>query len=177
MNNTPLQPATQAQHELLTFRLGEEEYGIDILQVQEIRSYDPPTRIANAPPHIKGVVNLRGVIVPVIDLRLRMGYAETRIDHLTAVVVLNVGGKVSGVMVDAVSDVVNLPGSTVKPVPAVGQQEGGRAHHIRGIATLEERLLMLLDMEALMTDSQPELAALALQQAIQTQRGVAAAAA
>lgn len=175
MSNTSTQAAVQAQYELLTFRLGEEEYGIDILQIQEIRSYEPPTRIANAPPHVKGVVNLRGVIVPVIDLRLRMGYREACIDHLTAVVVLNVAGSVSGVMVDAVSDVVNLPGSMVKPVPAVGQQDGGCEHHIRGIATLEERLLMLLNIEALMTDNLPETAGLALQPSLLRPRAAAAA--
>lgn len=165
-----------AAQELLTFRLGEEEFGIDILQVQEIRSYEPPTRIANAPPYLKGVVNLRGVIVPVLDLRLRLGYSETRVGHLTAVVVLHVGGKVSGVMVDAVSDVVNLPAETVKPVPAVGQLGAAQAHHIRGIATLGERLLMLLDMDALMADATPGGAAVAAPEASSNSCLLAAAA-
>lgn len=165
-----------AAQELLTFRLGEEEFGIDILQVEEIRSYEPPTRIANAPPYLKGVVNLRGVIVPVLDLRLRLGYSETCIGPLTAVVVLHVGGKVSGVMVDAVSDVVNLPGDTVKPVPAVGQPDAAQAHHIRGIATLGERLLLLLDMDPLMNEAAPEASAGAWPDDLQDSRLLAAAA-
>ena len=97
--------------EYLTFRLGGEEYGIDILRVQEIRSYEPPTRIANAPSFIKGVVNLRGVIVPIIDLRVKLGCETIEYNAFTVVVVLNVKGRVVGAVVDSVSDVLALTGN------------------------------------------------------------------
>jgi purine-binding chemotaxis protein CheW len=93
----------QASGEFLTFRLGAEEYGIDILKVQEIRSYEQPTRIANAPAFIKGVVNLRGVIVPIVDLRLKLGCDTAEYNSFTVVIVLNVKGRVVGAVVDSVS--------------------------------------------------------------------------
>src|SRR5437868_12005217 len=108
--------AVAAGGEFLTFRLGEEEYGIDILKVQEIRSYEQPTRIANAPAFIKGVVNLRGVIVPIVDLRLKLG-CESNYNSFTVVIVLNVKGRVVGAVVDSVSDVLELPSEAVRPVP------------------------------------------------------------
>src|SRR6185295_9052240 len=101
--------------EYLTFRLGGEEYGIDILRVQEIRSYEQPTRIANAPGYLKGVVNLRGVIVPIIDLRVRLGCAQAEYNHFTVVIVLNVKGRVVGAVVDSVSDVLELPAEAIRP--------------------------------------------------------------
>ena len=109
--------ATAQAGEYLTFRLGEEEYGIDILRVQEIRSYEAPTRIANAPPFIKGVVNLRGVIVPIIDLRLKLGCSSAEYNAFTVVIVLNLRGRVVGVIVDSVSDVLQLDRDHIKPAP------------------------------------------------------------
>src|SRR5258706_3478704 len=109
--------ATAAAQEYLTFRLGSEEYGIDILKVQEIRSYESPTRIANAPPFIKGVVNLRGVIVPIVDLRLKLGCETAEYNSFTVVIVLNVKGRVVGAVVDSVSDVLALNADSVKPAP------------------------------------------------------------
>src|SRR4030095_15004451 len=103
--------------EYLTFRLGGEEYGIDILRVQEIRSYEQPTRIANAPGYLKGVVNLRGVIVPIVDLRVRLGCAQAEYNHFTVVIVLNVKGRVVGAVVDSVSDVLELAGAGIRPAP------------------------------------------------------------
>ena len=102
---------TAAHGEYLTFRLGAEEYGIDILRVQEIRSYEAPTRIANAPAFLKGVVNLRGVIVPIVDLRLKLGCDSAEYNHFTVVIVLNVRGRVVGAVVDSVSDVLELAGA------------------------------------------------------------------
>src|SRR6218665_3516531 len=101
--------------ELLSFRLGAEEYGIDILRVQEIRSYEQPTRIANSPSFIKGVVNLRGVIVPIIALRLKLGCEQAEYNAFTVVVVLNVRGRVVGAVVDSVSDVLELGSDHIKP--------------------------------------------------------------
>ena len=136
--------------EYLTFRLGEEEYGIDILRVQEIRSYEQPTRIANAPAFIKGVVNLRGVIVPIVDLRLKLACANAEYNAFTVVIVLNVRGRVVGAVVDSVSDVLELEPAHVKPAPEVST--GAEAPFITGIGSVGDRMLILMDIEALMSD-------------------------
>jgi len=140
-------PAAQGG-EYLTFRLGAEEYGIDILRVQEIRSYEAPTRIANAPASIKGVVNLRGVIVPIVDLRLKLGCASAEYNAFTVVIVLNVRGRVVGAVVDSVSDVLELAAEHVKPAPEVST---GTDCFITGIGSVGERMLILIDIEALMS--------------------------
>ena len=138
-----------ATSEFLTFRLGAEEYGIDILRVQEIRSYEEPTRIANAPSFIKGVVNLRGVIVPVVDLRIKLGCDTVEYNGFTVVIVLNVHGRVVGAVVDSVSDVLELSGDLIKPAPEMNSTvETG---FITGIASVGERMLILMDIEALMS--------------------------
>jgi purine-binding chemotaxis protein CheW len=138
--------------EFLTFRLGAEEYGIDILRVQEIRSYEPPTRIANAPACIKGVVNLRGVIVPIIDLRLKLGCESADYDEFTVVIVLNVRGRVIGAVVDSVSDVLQLGREQIQPAPDL--HSGIDASFITGIGTVRsgdaQRMLILTDIERLM---------------------------
>ena len=147
--------ATTAQPvggEFLTFRLGSEEYGIDILKVQEIRSYEPPTRIANAPAFIKGVVNLRGVIVPIVDLRLRLGGESVEYSALTVVIVLNVKGRVVGAVVDSVSDVLELAKDTIKPAPDMASAVD--ASFITGIGSVGERLLILMDIEGLMASQE-----------------------
>jgi purine-binding chemotaxis protein CheW len=136
--------------EYLTFRLGGEEYGIDILRVQEIRSYEAPTRIANAPDYIKGVVNLRGVIVPIVDLRIRFATAQCEYNGFTVVVVLHVGGRVVGAVVDAVSDVLEIAPDIIRPAPEMSSVVD--AGCIVGLATIAERMLILLDIEKLMTD-------------------------
>ena len=135
--------------EFLTFRLGAEEYGIDILRVQEIRSYENPTRIANAPPHILGVVNLRGVIVPVVDLRIKLGCEKVEYNGLTVVIVLNVKGRVVGAVVDSVSDVLELPRDQIRSAPEMASSTVDTAF-ITGIASVGERMLILMDIEALM---------------------------
>ena len=141
--------------EFLTFRLGAEEYGIDILRVQEIRSYEQPTRIANAPPFIKGVVNLRGVIVPIIDLRLKLSCDSAEYNTFTVVVVLNVRGRVVGAVVDSVSDVLELTREQIKPAPELSSSVD--AGFITGIGTVKsgqaagesDRMLILMDIEGL----------------------------
>lgn len=140
----------RASAEYLTFRLGAEEYGIDILRVQEIRSYEKPTRIANAPAHILGVVNLRGVIVPVIDLRIKLGCARVEYDDLTVVIVLNLKGRVIGVVVDSVSDVLELARDAIRAAPEVTSTSVDTAF-ITGIASVGERMLILMDIEALVS--------------------------
>jgi len=149
--------------EFLTFRLGDEEYGIDILRVQEIRSYEAPTRIANAPRFVKGVVNLRGVIVPIIDLRLKLGCEKAELNDLTVVVVLNVRGRVVGTVVDSVSDVMELTREQIKPAPALASTIDtsfitgiGTVRHSSGDGTSAhdaERMLILIDIEALMSSA------------------------
>jgi len=140
---------TAQKHEYLSFKLGAEEYGIDILKVQEIRSYEAPTRIANAPAFLKGVIDLRGVIVPIVDLRLKFGLAQAEYSALTVVVVLNIGQRVVGAVVDSVSDVLDLGGEAIRPPPqlSAGLVDTG---FITGIGTVNERMLILLDIEALM---------------------------
>ena len=142
---------TAATGEYLTFRLGSEEYGIDILRVQEIRSYEPPTRIANAPSFIKGVVNLRGVIVPIVDLRLKLGCASAEINTFTVVIVLNVKGRVVGAVVDSVSDVLELSAEHIKPAPEMASAVDTR--YLTGIGSIAERMLILMDIEALMSSA------------------------
>ena len=143
--------AAAAGGEYLTFRLGQEEYGIDILRVQEIRSYEPPTRIANAPPFVKGVVNLRGVIVPIVDLRLKLGCDSVEYNSFTVVVVLNVRGRVVGAVVDSVSDVLQLSGEAIKPAPEMNTSVDTR--FITGIGSIGERMLILMDIQALMSSA------------------------
>lgn len=99
---------SQMVNEYLTFRLGAEEYGVDILKVQEIRGYDAITQIANAPVFVKGVINLRGVIVPIVDMRIKFALGDAEYDQFTVVIILNVAGRVVGIVVDAVSDVISL---------------------------------------------------------------------
>jgi len=143
--------------EYLTFRLGAEEYGIDILRVQEIRSHEPPTRIANAPAFLKGVVNLRGVIVPIVDLRIKLGCPSAEVNQFTVVIVLNVRGRVVGAVVDSVSDVLELAGAQIKPVPELNT--GIDSRYITGIATVagdaaaSARMLILVDIETLMASA------------------------
>ena len=139
-----------ANGEYLTFRLGAEEYGIDILRVQEIRSYEQPTRIANTPDFLRGVVNLRGVIVPIVDLRLKLG-CPAEFNAFTVVIVLNVKGRVIGAVVDSVSDVCELGGDAIKPAPAMNSMVD--MSFITGIANVGERMLILMDIEALMSAS------------------------
>ena len=132
--------------QFLTFRVGEEEYGLDILRVQEIRSYEPPTRIANAPIFVKGVVNLRGVIVPIVDLRLRLGQTGDY-NAFTVVIVLNVCNRVVGIVVDSVSDVLELTADEIKARPEVPAALD--AKFITGLGKLTDRMLILLDIEAM----------------------------
>lgn len=148
-------PAAVLAGEFLTFRLGAEEYGVDILKVQEIRSYEAPTRIANAPAFLKGVVNLRGVIVPILDLRLKLGCDSAELGPMTVVIVLNVRGRVVGAVVDSVSDVMQLDAAQVQPAPPMNALVDTR--YIRGIANVGERMLILVDIEAVLTGEEMSL--------------------
>ena len=138
--------------EFLTFRLGAEEYGIDILKVQEIRSYEKPTRIANAPEFVKGVVNLRGVIVPIVDLRLKLSCESAQYDSFTVVIVLNVHGRIVGVVVDSVSDVIELSKDSIKPAPEMNSSVD--TSFITGIGSVQNRMLILMDIERMMSSAE-----------------------
>ena len=137
--------------EFLTFRLGNEEYGIEILKVQEIRGYDTITQIANSPEFIKGVVNLRGIIVPIIDMRIKFNLGEATYDRFTVVIILNLSGRVVGMVVDGVSDVIGLDAEQVRPTPEFGSVLN--TEYIMGLGTVAERMLSLLDIEKLMSST------------------------
>jgi purine-binding chemotaxis protein CheW len=135
--------------EYLTFRLDQEEYGIDILKVQEIRGYEKPTRIANAPAFIKGVVNLRGTIVPIVDMRLKFNCARAEYNSFTVVIILNLGHRVVGIVVDSVSDVMELAQENIQAAPEVDATIDSSA--VVGLGSVGERMLILLDIEKLMS--------------------------
>ena len=143
-------PAPQASHStrlcaFLAFKLGQEEYGMDILRVQEIRSYEKPTLLPHGPAHLLGVVNLRGTIVPLMDLRVRLQLAQATYDAHTVVIVVNVGQRVVGLVVDSVSDVLSLRPEQMRPVPAL--EAGFAPEHLLALGCVDERTLLLLDIE------------------------------
>lgn len=141
--------ALQGPSEFLTFRLGEEEYGVDILKVQEIRGYDSVTRIPDAPDFIKGVINLRGTIVPVVDMRIKFRLGKAEYNEFTVMIILTVAGRVVGMVVDSVSDVMQLGAEQIRPTPEVAGAVSTR--FITGIGTLDDRMLILVDIEKLMS--------------------------
>ena len=139
-------------NEFLAFTLGKEEYGIDILKVQEIRGYEPVTRIANAPDFIKGVVNLRGIIVPIVDMRIKFNLGDPTYDQFTVVIILNIGGRVMGMVVDSVSDVTTLTAEQIKAAPEMGTTFD--TDYLIGLGTLDERMLILVDIDKLMSSDE-----------------------
>lgn len=149
------QATTGTGRELLTFTLGSEEYGIDILKVQEIRGYEAVTTIVNAPEFIKGVINLRGIIVPIVDMRIKFKLGNASYDETTVVIVLNVSNRVVGIVVDGVSDVTTLKQADVKPAPEFGG--GLDTKYLLGLGTIDERMLILVDIEKLMSSREMEL--------------------
>jgi purine-binding chemotaxis protein CheW len=138
-------------HEFLAFTLGEEEYGVDILKVQEIRGYETVTRFANAPEFVKGVVNLRGIIVPIIDMRIKFNLGTPTYDELTVVIILNLLGHVVGMVVDSVSDVVTLSEDMIKPAPEMG---AFNTDYVVGLGALDDRMLILVDIVKLMSSEE-----------------------
>jgi purine-binding chemotaxis protein CheW len=148
---------TSAAREYLTFRLSQEEYGIDILKVQEIRGYEPPTRIANAPTFIKGVVNLRGTIVPIVDMRLKFNCSQAEYNSFTVVIILNLRARIVGIVVDSVSDVLELQPESVKAAPDIDSVVDNSC--ILGLGSVSDRMLILLDIERLMSGADMGLSA------------------
>lgn len=139
--------------QMLTFRLGAETYGVDILRVKEIRGWSPVTRIPQSPPHMLGVLNLRGAIVPIVDLRLRFELESAEYSPLTVVIVLSLhtdeAARECGIVVDAVSDVVDIPLASIKESPSVGDQ--ARSRFIRGLANVDDQMLIVLDAQELVS--------------------------
>lgn len=149
------QEEDQITSEFLTFTLGDEEYAIDILKVQEIRGYEPPTMIANAPPFIKGVINLRGIIVPVVDMRIKFHLGTADYTPFTVVIILNVANRVIGMVVDSVSDVLSLAPVQIRPAPDFSASFDTK--YIIGLATIDQRMLIVTDIAQLMTSRDMEL--------------------
>jgi purine-binding chemotaxis protein CheW len=148
--------------EFLTFRLGEEEYGIEILKVQEIRGYDAVTSIANTPEFIKGIVNLRGTIVPIIDMRIKLGLKKVEYNQFTVVIILNVATHVIGLVVDAVSDVTLLGAEQIRPAPDFGMTLN--TAYITGLGTIDHRMIILVDIEKFMSSDDMALIERAVEQ-------------
>jgi purine-binding chemotaxis protein CheW len=142
----------QGTNEVLAFRLGSEEYGIDILKVQEIRGYDTVTKIANAPDFLKGVVNLRGLIVPIVDMRIKFNLGTPTYDQFTVVIILNIGHRVIGMVVDSVSDVITLAPEQVKPAPEMSATLN--TDYLRGLGIIDERMVILVDIDQLMSSGE-----------------------
>ncbi len=152
--SSSIQPSasTFTSLEFLAFTLGREEYGIDIQKVQELRGYDAVTRIANAPEFVKGVVNLRGIIVPIIDMRIKFNLGTPTYDQFTVVIILHIGGRIMGMVVDSVSDVITLTHEQLKPAPQMGSVV--ETDYLLGLGTIEERMLILLDIDKLMSSTE-----------------------
>ena len=151
LNTKHHEPSAAGSNQVLTFTLGDETYGVDILRVQEIRGWSPVTRIPQAPAHVLGVLNLRGSIVPIVDLRMRFSLERAEYTALTVIIVLSVESSVGrrdfGLVVDGVSDVIDVPAGEVKPPPEFGEQIS--TEFIEGLAAVSGRMLMLLDIDKL----------------------------
>lgn len=155
MQSNEGQAVASGSRELLTFTLGHEEYGIDILKVQEIRGYDAVTAIANAPEFIKGVINLRGIIVPIVDMRIKFKLGKVDYDQFTVVIILNVANRVVGIVVDGVSDVIALTPDQIKPSPEFSSTLD--TQYITGLGTVDDRMIIVVDIEKLLSSRDMEL--------------------
>ena len=159
MQDKQEQAAENKSRELLTFTLGSEEYGIDILKVQEIRGYDAVTTIANSPEFIKGVINLRGIIVPIVDMRIKFSLGNVTYNNLTVVIILNVANRVVGMVVDGVSDVIALTPEQIKAAPEFSSSLD--MEYITGVGTVDDRMIIVVDIEKLMTSRDMDLVEMA----------------
>jgi purine-binding chemotaxis protein CheW len=150
-----VEQAVTESNEYLTFSLGDETYGIDILAVKEIRGYESVTKIANAPDFVKGVINLRGDIVPIVDLRIKFHIGAVRYDEFTIVIVLHLHERIVGVVVDSVSDVVALTDESLRPPPEFGVTFNSK--YLRGLATVNDEMIILVDIAELIASDELEL--------------------
>ena len=151
MNALAMTGADVDTQQFLTFKLAGEEYGVGILSVQEIRGWSAVTAIPHSPAWLLGVINLRGAVVPIIDLRIKFNFAKAEYNEFTVVIILNVGARVVGIVVDGVSDVITLSADQIKPAPSLGNNAD--TSHIIGFGTLDERMRILMDVERLMASA------------------------
>jgi len=151
---------SDAPLQYLAVNLAEEEYGIDILAVREIRGWTPVTRIPQAPHYVLGVLNMRGAIVPILDLRLRFGLAREEYDATTVTVIITVAGRLFGVVVDGVSDVLDVAAADVRPVPDMGTAVD--TEYLKGLTSVAERMVLLLDVDKLLQPQDAEMLEAAL---------------
>jgi purine-binding chemotaxis protein CheW len=151
MNALAMPGADADTQQFLTFKLAGEEYGVGILSVQEIRGWSAVTAIPHSPAWLLGVINLRGAVVPIIDLRIKFNFAKAEYNEFTVVIILNVGARVVGIVVDGVSDVITLGAADIKPAPSLGNNAD--TSHIIGFGTLDERMRILMDVERLMASA------------------------
>lgn len=149
-SHSAVTPAEERQ--FLAFTLGSEEYGLDLLQVQELREYEKVTHIANAPAFLKGVINLRGIIVPLMDMRIKLGFANVTYNEMTVVIILNIRGRTVGMVVDSVSDVIGLSAEHMKPAPEMGTAVG--ADYLIGLGTIDDRMIILVDIDRMISSSE-----------------------
>jgi purine-binding chemotaxis protein CheW len=138
--------------QLVTFAISEEEFGIDILKVQEIIRIMDITKVPASPPHVEGVINLRGKVIPVIDLRSRFGMEPRQHDNQTRIIVIELHGMIVGFVVDGVSEVLRIQSNTVEPPPPV--VSGIESEYIKGVGKLDNRLLILLDLDKLISSDE-----------------------
>ncbi|MBD3586290.1 chemotaxis protein CheW [Salinimonas sp. HHU 13199] len=150
--NAAEQTHLQTQQEFLSFVLGQEQYALEITAVKEIRGYEPVTKIANAPDFIKGVLNLRGDIVPIIDLRIKFNIGTPVYNEFTIVIMLNVLNRIVGIVVDGVSDVIRLNDDEIRPPPEFGVAFDSR--YLQGLASVEEEMVILVNIESLISSSE-----------------------
>ena len=141
--------------EFLTFVIGEESYALDIMKVKEIRGYEAVTKIANSPPFLKGVINLRGDIVPIVDLRIKFNVGEPTYNEFTIVIMLNIESRIVGIVVDEVSDVIKVNSEEIAPPPEFGVAFDSQFLH--GLVTLDESMIILVNIEALITSDELQL--------------------
>ncbi|WP_031388746.1 chemotaxis protein CheW [Desulfonatronum thiodismutans] len=149
MRETTIHNAGNELLQLVTFNIGDEEFGVEILKVQEIIRMMGITRVPKAPDFVEGVINLRGKVIPIIDLRKRFGMASQDHDKNTRIIVLEINAVIIGFVVDSVSEVLRIPANTVEPPPAI--ISGIESEYIRGVGKLADRLLILLDMDSLLS--------------------------
>jgi len=139
--------------QLITFELGDQSLGIDIMAIREIRAWSPATPLPNVPAHIRGVVNLRGVVLPVLDLRMRLGWGLTDPTARHVIIVVRIGEQLQGVIVDAVNDIVTIRGEEMQALPDVGSSQASAL--LEGLATVDDRMILILDLDRLAQDSDP----------------------
>lgn len=138
------------EFQLVSFTLGNEEYGLDILKVQEINRMMGITKVPNAPDFIEGVINLRGRVIPIVNLRKKLAQSEKEFDKYTRIVVVNCQGKAYGLIVDAVSEVLRLSENSVEPPPPL--TSSNRSEYVKGVGKLDKKLIILLDLDKLVVD-------------------------